>query len=240
MRKPRIGMGLAAVPAVVVLLMLALTGPTGPSAQGSKIPVTSLKAFTSVAEWQIDITWHAKDAYEDKDWRASGEVTATARYVLKQLDRQDAWGHWQALGVQSSNITLGTGLTNKHNGSRLDYRSTAGPVVAAMADFQVGGTSPGYLLVCQAGFPVKGTDTSMGPFDGIQVLGTTQMDMPGLSGVCSGPLPASGATIHGSLVIPYIVPPFGSSAAPKTRLGIQYVIRPYVDPLAPLVPAKKR
>lgn len=235
---PRLTCRLAGFFAGLALFAFELTGPRAASAQNSRIPVVPLKPFTSVSEWQIDITWSAKDSFEDKDWSARAELTATARYILKQLDRQDAWGHWQALSVHSSNISYTSFLANKHTGARTEYRSTAGPVVGALADFQVGQNTPGYLITAQAGFPVK-VSGAPGVTESIQVLGTVQQDVPGLSGVCSGPLPAKGTTIHGSTVIPAIVVPFGASAAPKTRLGIQYVIQPLHE-LAPLVPARKK
>ena len=223
----------------LVLVTFGLTGPRAASAQNTRIPVVSLKSFTSESEWQVDITWNAKDAYEDKDWSAKVELTATASYVLKQLDKQDASGHWQALSVKSSNIAYTSFLANKHTGHRLDYKSTAGPLLAAMADLLVGSNTPGYLITLMAAFPVK-LSGQPGFSDVVQTLTTVEQDTPGLSGVCSGPLPAQGMTITGSTVIPFIVAPFGSSAAPKTRLGIHYVIRPVPEALAPLVPPKKK
>lgn len=232
---------LAGVSAALVLLALVFTAPSGTSAQAAKVPVQSLKAFIGEPAWQLDITWSAKDAYGDADWSAKLEATATARYILKQLDRKDAWGHWQALSVQSSNIKFISFLKNNRTGARTDYQSASGPVVAPMADLQIGENTPGYLLVCQVAYPLKAKDTTMGAFDTLAPFVTTEEGKPAVTGVATtGPLPSAGTTIHGSAIVPLGVVPFGSSAAPKTRVGIQYVLKPYVDPLAPLVPPRKK
>jgi hypothetical protein len=226
---------------VTLLAALVLAGPRGRAPQAATVPVTSLKAFTSEAAWQLDITWSAKDSYADKDWSAGLETTATARYVLRQLDRKQAWGHWQVQSVESANLTYKSFLKNNHTGARTDYQASSGPAVAAMADLQIGENTPGYLLVCQVAYPLKVKDTAMGAFDTLAPFVTTEEGKPGLSGVATtGPLPPYGTTIHGSAVVPLGMVPFGSSAAPKTRVGIQWVLKPYADPLAPLVPGKKK
>ena len=217
----------------VGLLNLMLMAPSGASAQSPNPPVISLKAFTSVSEWVLDITWHAKDAYEDRDFSAGVELSATARYYLKQLDRKDGWARWETQSAQSFNITYAGFWMKKSNGERLDYKSTNGPLMDAVANFQVGGKTPGYQLVCQAVFPVKVTPDMGAPMP--LMLDTTEMGGP--PRFCTGPLPASGTTIHGSLVILASVGPFGTTAAPRTRLGIQYVLKPLAE-LAPLVPKK--
>ncbi len=61
----------------------------------------------------------------------------------------------------------------------------------------------------------------------------------GLPVFLTGPLPGSGTTIHGSLVVSTDVPPFGSGAIPRTRVGVQVVLQE-LAPLAPLVPPKKK
>jgi hypothetical protein len=224
------------VSGAVVLLGLAVLAPPGASAQTSKPPVISLKAFTSVSEWVLDITWNAKDTHEDEDFSAGMELTATARYYLKRLDQQDGWGRWETRSEQSSNFTFTSFLVDKRNGQRLDYRSTSGPLMATAANLQVGVSTPGYQLVVEAMFQLKATQSVSGALDSALHLGTTELGQPPT--FCTGPLPQSGTTIHGSRVILADVPPFGSSNLPRTRVGIQYVLQPLAE-LAPLVPPKK-
>jgi hypothetical protein len=219
---------------IALLLGLVVMAPSGISPEAAKPPVISLKAFTSVSEWILEITWHAKDSYEDQDCRAGVDMTASARYYLKRLDRQDGWGRWEAHEAQSSNITYTGSWLKKSNGERLDYRGTSAPLMGAVANFQVGGDTPGYQLVCQATFPVKVMPDMGVPM--ALMLDTTEMGRPPT--LCAGPLPASGTAIHGSRVILASVGPFGTTAAPKTRLGIQYVLTPAAE-LAPLVPRKR-
>jgi hypothetical protein len=216
------------------LMGVLLMAPSGASAQATKSPAISLKAFTSVPEWVLDITWHAKDAYEDGNFSAGVELTATAQYYLKQLDRKDGWGRWETKSARSFNITYASFWLKKSNGERLDYKSTSGPLTDAVANFQVGGNTPGYQLVCQAVFPVKVTPAMAAPM--ALMLDTTEMGGP--PSFCTGPLPASGTTIHGSRVILANVGPFGTNPVPKTRLGIQYVLKEHVAELAPLWPKK--
>lgn len=228
---------LTAASVVVVLLAPVFAAPSGTSAQAQKVPVISLKVFVAVPEWQLDITWSAKDAYEDADWSARLEMTATARYILKQSDKKDAWGCWHTERVQSDNMAFSGFLVNKNDGSRTDYKSTAGPIMGDAAVFQVGVNTPGYQLDAGAAFPVKVTNPLIGSMDSLVSLLTTDIyRTPPV--FCTGPLPSAGTTIHGSLVLPMEVPPFGSSL-PKTRVGIQFVLQPF-EPLAPLVPPKRK
>lgn len=225
---------LAVVYGAMVLLGLTVTAPSA-WAQTAKPPVISLKTFTSIPEWVLDITWNAKDAYEDKDISARVELTATARYYLKQLDRRDGWGRWEAHSEQSSNIAYTSFIQYKSKNQRLKYEGTIGPLMGTDAVFQVGGLTPGYQLDVSATFPVKVTPAL--PMPGALGLFTAEHGSP--PSFCTGPLPASGTTIHGSRVILANVGPFGNSNAPRTRLAIQYVLREHVPDLAPLVPQKK-
>lgn len=226
----------ANVVGAAVLLGLAVA-PSSAWAQASKPPVISLKAFTSVPEWVLDITWNAKDAYEDADFSAGLELTATARYYLKQLDGEDGWGRWETQREQSSNIAYTGFLLDKRNGQRLEYKGTGGLLMDTAANLQVGGNTPGYQIVVEAIVPVKVTQSASPASESAIHLSTTQLgEAPSL---CTGPLPSKGTTIHGSLVILANIPPFGTSRAPRTRVGIQYVLREHVPDLAPLVPPKK-
>lgn len=221
---------------VIVCLMLVVAALPGPAAPRK---VISLESFIDCAEWELNVTWNAKDTFEDRDHSGQVELAATARYVLKQLDRQDAWGHWQALQIASHNITYKGFWQSKTSSHRIDYWSTAGPVVAPVVDFQVGGTTPGYMIVCGAFYPGKVKENGQELDCGVG-LSMTLKDQPGLTGETTGPLPEKGTTIAGSRVIPFELPPFLTSQAGMTKLSIQYVLKPYVDPLAPLVPPKKR
>lgn len=225
------------VAGAAVLLGLVVMAPSSAWPQASKPPVISLKAFTSVPEWVLDITWNAKDAYEDADFSAGLELTATARYYLKQSDREDRWGRWETQREQSSNITYTGFLLDKRNGHRLEYKGTGGLLLDTAANLQVGGNTPGYQLVVEAMIPVKVTQSASPASESAIHLGTTQLGQ--VPKFCTGPLPAKGTAIHGSLVILADVPPFGTSKAPRTRVGIQYVLREHVPDLAPLVPPKK-
>ncbi len=227
---------LAVVYGAMALLGLTLTAPSSAWAQTSKPPVISLKAFTSVPEWVLDITWNAKDVYEDKDISTRVELTATARYYLKQSDRRDDWGRWEAHSEQSSNIAYTSFILHKRQAQRLKYEGTIGPLMGTDAVFQVGGLTPGYQLDVSAMFPVKVSPALPMPTSALGLFTTEHGSPPSF---CIGPLPASGTTIHGSRVIFANIGPFGNSNAPRTRLAIQYVLREHVPDLAPLVPQKK-
>jgi hypothetical protein len=229
--------GLTGIPTLVlgtaVFLNLMLMAPSGASAQTSRPPVISLKAFTSVPEWVLDITWHAKDVFEDRDSSAGLELTATARFYLKQSDKTDAWGRWHVERAHSANLVMKSFLINKNDHSRTEWNPT-GSMPDAGAIFEVGGKTPGYQLIVNAAFPVKILNPLMGSMDSIVTLQTNDVqESPPV--FCSGPLPAAGKTISGSLVILSDVPPFGAGDVSRTRLGIQYVLRPLAE-LAPLVP----
>lgn len=231
--------GLTRIPTLVlgtaVFLNLMLLAHSGASAQTARPPVISLKAFTSVPEWVLDITWTAKDAFEDRDSSAGLELTATARFYLKQSDKTDAWGRWHVERAHSASLVMKSFLVNKNDHSRTEWTSTAA-MPDAGAIFEVGGNTPGYQLIVNAAFPIKILNPLMGSIDSIVTLQTTDVqESPPV--FCTGPLPATGTTVHGSRVILSDVPPFGAGNAPRTRLGIQYVLRPMAE-LAPLVPKK--
>lgn len=109
-------------------------------------------------------------------------------------------------------------------------------MIAPMADFQIGGMTPGYMLICQGGFQAEVVDNGR-VLDCPLVLATSEKDQPGLTGVATGPLPEGGTTIHGSRVIQADIPPFLVGMAGRTRLGITFVLQPVA--LAPLSPTKK-
>jgi hypothetical protein len=229
---------LTSASAVVVLLASVFATPFAASAQPSKIPVISLKRFIAEPQWALDITWSAHDAYEDADRSAKLEMTATVRYILNQRDKKDAWGRWDIESVKSHNLVFSGSLVYKKKGQRTEWRSTAGPVTNLGAAFEVGGFTPGYRLTLVTAFPIKATGTGMGTMDGILALGTWVPDSnPPVS--ADGPLPSTGTTIHGSLVLPWDVPPFGLSPLPKTRVGIQFVLQP-IEAIPPLVPLRKK
>lgn len=228
-----------------VVILAAVPGPAAPT------EVISLKSFIECKYWQLDITWSARDSFEDKDYRGEVETTGTARYILKQLDRQDAWGHWQALKEVSANLSYRGFLLNKHNGKRTDYKQKGGPLVVAVADFQVGGMTPGYMLTCQATYPAEMRDADAGIMDCPITMAACEMETPPPQGVLNGPLPESGTTIHGSRVFLRPIPPFVGSTPGYTRVGVTFVLRPSPagkplpeaspepqDPLAPLTPDK--
>jgi len=227
---------LPAASAAVVLLAVLLMEPSGTSAQ-APVPVISLKKFIDVSQWQLDITWSGKDVYSDADQNAKLDFMATARFILTQLDKQDAWGRWQALNVQSTKFVFNSFLVHGDEW-RLDYKSTSGPVMSASAVLQVGGSTPGYELDCLVAFPLQVTGSPATSLS-LQALTTIDPGNPGPSGTCGGPLPADGNIIHGSLTIPMDIVPFGGYPLPKTRVGIQFVLQPF-QPLTPLTPPKKK
>lgn len=198
--------------------------------------VISLKDFTSVKEWVLEITWQAKDSFSDSDFTAGLEMTATARFYLKRLDRQDAWGRWETQKEQTSSLVYKSFLLDKRNGQRLDYQGLQTAPLMSVANFQVGGETPGYQIACQMMFPAKTKGAQVGNMDSPLVLMTTELGAPPV--FCNGPLPNKGTIISGSTVIKAAVPPFGTSQAPQTRLAIQYVLKPLLE-LAPLKPIKK-
>lgn len=228
----------AGTSALVVLLASIFATPLGTAAQPSKVPVISLKRFIAVPKWALDITWSAKDAYEDADRSGKVEMTATARYILNQRDKKDAWGRWDVESVKSYNLVFNGSLVFKSKGQRSEWRNGSGPMTNFGAAFEVGGDTPGYRLALATAFPTKATGTGMGTMDGILTLGTW---VPGSNPPVSaaGPLPSPGTTIHGSLVLPWDVPPFGLSPLPKTRVGIEFVLQP-MEAIPPLVPPKKK
>lgn len=199
--------------------------------------VINLKPLLDCEYWVLDITYHAVDQHEDREYTAGLEMTATARYLLKRLDRSQAYGHWQALECVSHNLSYRGFRYNKHYApDRLDYSAKAGEsMVAPLAVLDLGGFTPGYSLLVSGGFPAQLTRGSAGATDSPLVLTTQIQNMPGLTGMLMGPLPGSGTTITGSKVIPAEIPPFVGQAIGPTRLSIQFVLKPD-DRLAPLHP----
>ena len=68
------------------------------------LKVINLKPLLDVDYWLLDVTYHAKDQKDDRDYTAGLEMTATATYVTKRADRSQAYGHWQAQECQSHNL----------------------------------------------------------------------------------------------------------------------------------------
>lgn len=195
--------------------------------------VIDLRRFLSLSEWQLDITYHARDSYEDRDHTAELDMTATATYFLKRINQGEAWGQWQALDCQSNNLSYRAFWHGKHGPDQQDYNSKAGgSMVAPLADLQIGGSTPGYMLIVNGGFPAEMRSNNAPPVDYPLLLGTSQKDQPGLSGVVTGPLPESGNQIQGSRVIPFEITPFLKGSSRMTRMGIEYVLKPVN--LAPL------
>ncbi len=232
----RTRVGLTAV-AAVSLLTLAVAPPRRALAVGSQVPVIPLTRFTSVSEWQLDITWTAKDTFENADFSASLNMTATSRLYLEQSDKMDAWGRWHVEKVHSANLSMASLLVNKHDHSRTEYKNAAALPVDGSVIFEVGGRTPGYQLVGNFAFPVKISNPLMGTFDSLIALQTTDIS-GGVPVFLTGPLPIAGTRITGSAVSPMTVPPFGAEPVPKTRVGIQYVLEEV--PLAKLVPPRKK
>ena len=199
--------------------------------------VINLKKLLDSKIWRLDITYTAKDSFENREITAGLEMTATATYYLERLDRGEAWGHWQALNCQSFNHSYKSFRQNKHLvADRTEYHSKlGGTMIAPLADLQIGGATPGYMLIVNGGFPSEMRTQNGGALDHPLLLGTTIKDQPGLSGVATGPLPESGTTIPGSRVIPFEIPPFLTGVAGMTRMGVEFVLQPD-DRLAPLTP----
>lgn len=203
-------------------------------------PVISLKYFMSVPTWTLDITWSAKESYEDKDCSAQLEMTATTRCLLKQRDKRDDWGRWGVESLKSWNMTLTGFQVWKGKHDRLDYKSTGGQYLAAAAVFQVGGSTPGYELDCIVSLPIRMVGSEGVNMDSGVALGVHDILNPSPAGLCTGPLPAMGdGTIHGSRVVPLPIGPFQGNVLPYAKVGIQYVLQP-LAPLAPLKPLKKK
>ncbi len=127
-------------------------------AQGANIPVTSLKNFTSVEQWQLDITWRAKDSFEDDSWKAQVEMTGTARFILKQRNKSATAGYWGVESVQSANLSYTGSSTYKSRNEHVDYKAKGGPVMMGAASLVVGAATPGYELGVTIAFPITFTD----------------------------------------------------------------------------------
>jgi hypothetical protein len=155
-------------------------------------------------------------------------MTTTARYVLKQSDKRldIGWGNWHVESVQSWNMTYSSFLVDKRTSARTDYSATNQLMPGAAAVFQVGSyySPSGYEL--EAGLPPILNMT--GAVQGPSLVALLTTDITGASPIfCTGPLPPSGLTIHGSLVIPLCAPPFCGADIPYANVGIQFVLQPY-------------
>lgn len=213
-----------------ISLALAGTAPADPP------PVINLKPLLDTEKWVLDITYTARKTYDDRDYTAELEMTATARYVLTRVDRSAASGHWQAQECHSHNLTYRAFRYNKHYApDRLEYSAKrSGAMVAPLADLHVGGFTPGYSLLVSGGFPAQLT-TGSGLQDHPLVLSTQVKDAPGLSGMLSGPLPGKGTLISGTKVIPAEIPPFlANQPGGPVQMSIQFTLSP--PPLQPLTP----
>jgi len=219
--------------AAAVLLVLICTMPWGASGQGTSIPAASLKNFTAVEQWQVDVTWSVRDSYEDASYSAHLEATATARFILKQDTHTDARAVWRVRGAQSAHATYTGFVVQKGTEHRTDHKLSSPVPVIAWAEFQVGGRTPGYELTATAAFPAKRTDTISGTSDSQVSVMTGNPYEHGAAVLCMGPLPASGETIHGSREVPYALPPFGEGHIRRTKLSIEYVIQPLATPAPP-------
>jgi hypothetical protein len=220
-------------------LKLSTNDPQNPEVEVELAPLVQPQpksAFINVPTWQLDITWSANDAYEDGDWSAKLEMTATARYILMQRDKRpdSGWGRWGVESVQSWNMTYSSFLVDKRTNARTDYSATNQLTGAEAAVFQVGSfyNPSGYELHAGLAPYLKVTSTvvGIGP-EGLVALLIDDPSKPPPSGFCTSPLPTTGLTIHGSLVIPFCVPPFcgGAGNVPDTtRVGIQFVLQPYL------------
>jgi|GEM_PF-6381077 len=227
---------LLSIPCTVLMLVVLLAAPQQGSAQATKIPVVSLKNFIDTQEWQLDVTWHSQDAFEDEEHVAKLDMTATARFILKQSDKKDAWGRWHTESVQSCNLAFTGSDTMKSSDYRIDYTRGSEPGgCKGGAYFEVGGTTPGYLVHCGVELPLKMTLPGTSAPSLVSLM-TEDTSKPGKSQFCTGPLPNAGLTIRGSLVAPMLVPPISSYR--PVPVGIQYVLQPN-EPLAPLRPQKK-
>ncbi len=200
-----------------------------------------LRDFIQTPDWQVDITWNAEETFENADVSANLRLTATASFVVKRRDQKATVGRWEAQKATSSNIAYKSAFVRKRAGERVDFEGTGGPLLLAVAVFLV--EAPGrHRISCQAAYPVKTTVTPAQGFmpPSLLTVATSQGTgaTPGVG--LDGPLPGTGKTVHGSGVIPFPLGPFGSPPVPAAKLGIQYVVRPWVDPLAPLVkPTRK-
>jgi len=140
--------------------------------------------------------------------------------------------------VQSANLSYTGSATYKSRNEHLDYKAKGGPVMMGAASLVVGAATPGYQLGVTIAFPIKLTD-AQGTHDSLLTLLVGNPYASGPASTCTGPLPASGDTIQGSMVVPFDIPPFVGSSPRNTKVGITYVLRPYVE-LAPLVPQRNK
>ena len=137
-----------------IALWIALM--TAGLAASKKPAVISLKDFTSVKEWVLEITWHAKDTFEDSDFSAKLDMSASARFYLKRLDHQDAWGRWEVQKLQTSNLVYKANLIDKRRGQGLNYQGLSTPPLMSVANFQVGGENPGLPIGLPSDVPGSG------------------------------------------------------------------------------------
>lgn len=205
-------------------------------------PVISLKTFTSTPRWELNITWHADETYEDDRIKARLEMTATARFILERKSRADSYGHWESQKEQTSTCTYKAFVLYKKTGQRTDWTTSSPVPFSSVAVLQVGGQTPGYQLNSQVAFPGRGSGAGIPPmFADQQPLMLTTHSLTGRPDACSGPLPDKGANISGSAVHPAPVGPFCGvgQPPPMARVGITYTIQPHIE-LAPLTPVKKQ
>ena len=185
-----------------------------------------VESFIAVPTWQLDITWHARDTYEDRDYSAGLEMTATARYILKRIKKYDHRATWGAKALQSWNMAYSGFAVFKGTHRRDDYSANS-KLIGAETEFIVGmPLKTEYEFLAYLETHLKWTSTAGGTQDSAVILPTWDMSNSA-SRQSSGPLPATANTITGSLVIPACVPPFCNDPIPFTRLGIQYVLQPY-------------
>jgi len=212
------------------LLVLAL--PVSP-AQANQIPVISLKKFINVSSWQLDVTWTARDSYQDANCNERLEMTVTARFIMNQRDRKDAYGRWEVVQPQSWNCAFSGYDADSHGRWRNNYKGNLGGTLLSLGAFLIiGQETPGYWLHCSGMFPLR-VSGALNLDTGV----TLSLDDINQTHTCEGPLPSSGLDIHGSYVISSPVPPIGSHR--PVKVAVQFTLTPVAD-LAPLTPAKKK
>ena len=217
----------------LLVLALILAPPPASPAQASKIPVISLKPFIGVSAWQLDVTWTARDSYNDATCNERLEMTVTARFILIRRDKADAYGRWDVEKAQSWNCAFNGFDADSHGRWRNNFKGNLkGTVLAPGAFLIVGQETPGYWLHCSGMFPLR-VSGALNLDTGV----TLSLDDINQTHTCEGPLPSSGLDIHDSYVISSPVPPIGSHR--PVKVAVQFTLTPVAD-LAPLTPAKKK
>ncbi len=227
------GNGLLSMTSKLLALTLILALPPASPAQANKIPVISLKKFIDVSSWQLDVTWTAQDSYQDADCNERLEMTVTARFIMNQRDKKDAYGRWEVIQAQSWNCGFNGYDADSHGRWRNNYKSNLGGTFLSLGAFLIiGQETPGYWLHFGGMFPLRVSGAL-----NLDAFVTLSSDDINQTHTCEGPLPSSGLEIHGSYVISSPAPPIGSHR--PVKVAVQFTLTPVVD-LAPLVPAKKR